>query len=80
MKNNSDIKSNLQNVKHWINELIQKLESVKPMELLKTNKARANYFLVKEAKIIAMTSTYAAIKVLLFYFILFYFIFREKNL
>ncbi|KAJ3272377.1 hypothetical protein HDV01_005560 [Terramyces sp. JEL0728] len=45
-----------------IASLFKEAEQVRPFELLRTNKERANYLLVKEARIIAMTSTHASLK------------------
>ncbi|KAJ3325409.1 hypothetical protein HDV06_004268 [Boothiomyces sp. JEL0866] len=45
-----------------IEHLFRECEQVRPFELLRTNKERANYLLVKEARIIAMTSTHASLK------------------
>eukprot|EP00736_Rhodelphis_marinus_P000969 Rmarinus@m.28958 len=40
----------------------EELENYRPFELLRSNRERANYLLTKQAKIIAMTCTHAAIK------------------
>jgi intron-binding protein aquarius len=45
-----------------IQKMFKELEDVRPFELLRTSRDRTNYLLVKEARIIALTSTYAAIK------------------
>jgi intron-binding protein aquarius len=42
--------------------IFDKLDQVRPFELLRSNKERSNYLLVKEARIIAMTSTHASLK------------------
>ena len=42
--------------------IFEQLEEVRPFELLRSNKERSNYMLVKEARIIAMTSTHASLK------------------
>ncbi|KAI8645377.1 hypothetical protein BD408DRAFT_411814 [Parasitella parasitica] len=42
--------------------IFTQLEEVRPFELLKSAYDRANYLVTKEAKIIAMTSTHAALK------------------
>lgn len=46
----------------YITAIFSQLEKVRPFELLRTNKDRSNYLLVKEARIIAMTSTHASLK------------------
>jgi intron-binding protein aquarius len=46
-----------------IDKLFSELEDIRPFELLRTPRDRQNYLLKKEARIIAMTSTLAAIKV-----------------
>ncbi|KAI8894947.1 hypothetical protein BC833DRAFT_529987 [Globomyces pollinis-pini] len=46
----------------YIKEIFHELEEVRPFELLRSNKDRSNYVLVKEARIIAMTSTHASLK------------------
>lgn len=45
-----------------IEDLFTKLESIQPFELLRSNKDRQNYLLVKEARIVCMTTTHAAMK------------------
>jgi intron-binding protein aquarius len=42
--------------------MFKELEDVRPFELLRTTRDRSNYLLTKEARIIAMTTTFAAIK------------------
>lgn len=42
--------------------MFKELEDVRPFELLRTSRDRSNYLLTMEARIIALTSTYAAIK------------------
>ena len=42
--------------------LFQELEELRPFEMLKTQNDRINYLLTKQAKIVAMTCTYAALK------------------
>ena len=51
-----------------IQKIFVELEDIRPFELLRTPRDRQNYLLKKEARIIAMTSTHAAIKVPPFYF------------
>lgn len=46
-----------------LEKMFTELEDIRPFELLRTGTDRANYLLTKEAKIIAMTCTHAALKV-----------------
>lgn len=46
-----------------ISRLFSELEEIRPFELLRTARDRQNYLLTKEARIVAMTSTHAAMKV-----------------
>ena len=45
-----------------VQKMFKELEDIRPFELLRTNRDRSNYLLTMEARIIALTSTYAAIK------------------
>ncbi|KAM3579300.1 hypothetical protein VKS41_008163 [Umbelopsis sp. WA50703] len=45
-----------------LEKIFTELEDIRPFELLRTGTDRANYLLTKEAKIIAMTCTHAALK------------------
>ena len=45
-----------------ISDIFQQLEEFRAFELLRTGLDRTNYLGVKEAKIIAMTCTHAALK------------------
>ncbi|KAI9793042.1 MAG: hypothetical protein M1816_000940 [Peltula sp. TS41687] len=45
-----------------IKKIFSELEDIRPFEILRSPKDKANYLLVKEARIIAMTSTHAAIR------------------
>ena len=47
---------------HHIARIFTELESIRPFELLRQPRDRANYLLTKEARIIAMTSTHAAMR------------------
>ncbi|KAL8813574.1 MAG: hypothetical protein Q9200_000183 [Gallowayella weberi] len=42
--------------------IFTELEDIRPFEILRTARDKANYLLIKEARIIAMTSTHAAIR------------------
>ncbi|KAL8760048.1 MAG: hypothetical protein Q9184_003443 [Pyrenodesmia sp. 2 TL-2023] len=45
-----------------IEKIFAELEDIRPFEILRTSRDKANYLLIKEARIIAMTSTHAAIR------------------
>lgn len=45
-----------------IEKIFKELEDIGPFEILRTPRDRANYLLVKEARIIAMTTTHAAMR------------------
>lgn len=45
-----------------IDKLFSELQDIRPFEILRQQKDRANYLLIKEARIIAMTSTHAAMR------------------
>jgi intron-binding protein aquarius len=45
-----------------IEKVFTELESIRPFEVLRNPRDRANYLLIKEARIIAMTSTHAAMR------------------
>ncbi|KAB8231061.1 hypothetical protein BDV23DRAFT_123206 [Aspergillus alliaceus] len=45
-----------------IDKIFYELEDIRPFEILRQPKDKANYLLVKEARIIAMTSTHAAMR------------------
>lgn len=45
-----------------LGKLFLELQDFRPFELLRSNRDRANYLLVKEARIICMTSTHASLK------------------
>ncbi|RVX73920.1 hypothetical protein B0A52_02810 [Exophiala mesophila] len=47
---------------HHINKIFSELESIRPFEILRSNRDQANHLLVKEARAIAMTSTHAAMR------------------
>lgn len=47
---------------HLLLDTFEEIEQARPFELLRTNKERSNYLLVKEARIVAMTSTHASLK------------------
>ena len=45
-----------------IQRVFSELEDIRPFEILRSPKEKANYLLIKEARIIAMTSTHAAMR------------------
>ncbi|KAL9593532.1 MAG: hypothetical protein Q9219_007511 [cf. Caloplaca sp. 3 TL-2023] len=45
-----------------VKRIFTELEDIRPFEILRTSRDKANYLLIKEARIIAMTSTHAAIR------------------
>lgn len=45
-----------------ISRIFAELEDTRPFEILRNSKDKANYLLIKEARIIAMTSTHAAMR------------------
>lgn len=47
---------------YHINKIFTDLESIRPFEVLRSPRDQANHLLVKEARVIAMTSTHAAIR------------------
>ncbi|SMR48831.1 unnamed protein product [Zymoseptoria tritici ST99CH_1E4] len=47
---------------HHIRRLLDELADIRPFEILRAQRDKANYLLVKEARIIAMTSTHAAMR------------------
>lgn len=46
-----------------IKKIFSELEDIRPFELLRTARDRQNYLLTKEARLVAMTSTHAAMRV-----------------
>ncbi|KAK4692940.1 intron-binding protein aquarius, partial [Lecanoromycetidae sp. Uapishka_2] len=47
---------------HHITQIFTSLEDIRPFEILRSNKDKTNYLMIKEARITAMTTTYAAIR------------------
>ncbi len=45
-----------------IEKIFSELEDIRPFEVLRSSKEKSNYLLIKEARIIAMTSTHAAMR------------------
>jgi len=46
-----------------VEKIFSELEDIRPFELLRTARDRQNYLLTKEARVVAMTSTHAAMRV-----------------
>ncbi|KAL5412172.1 hypothetical protein PMIN06_009475 [Paraphaeosphaeria minitans] len=47
---------------HHVEKIFTELEDIRPFEILRNPRDKANYLLVKEARIVAMTSTHAAMR------------------
>ena len=47
---------------YHIEKIFKELEDIRPFEILRNSRDKANYLLIKEARIIAMTSTHAAMR------------------
>lgn len=47
---------------YHIDKIFSELEAIRPFEILRNNRDQANHLLIKEARIIAMTSTHAAMR------------------
>jgi intron-binding protein aquarius len=45
-----------------IEKIFNELDDIRPFEILRTSKDKTNYLMVKEARIVAMTSTHAAMR------------------
>ena len=45
-----------------IDKIFSELEDIRPFEVLRNNRDKTNYLMIKEARIIAMTSTHAAMR------------------
>ena len=45
-----------------ISKIFTSLEDIRPFEILRNNRDKTNYLMIKEARVIAMTSTYAAMR------------------
>ena len=52
----------LRGCEHHTFKIFTSLEDIRPFEILRNNRDRTNYLMIKEARIIAMTSTYAAMR------------------
>lgn len=52
----------VQGCERHIRRIFDELADIRPFELLRAQKDKSNYLLVKEARIVAMTSTHAAIR------------------
>jgi intron-binding protein aquarius len=61
-KNLDETRQVVEDFNHLLLDTFDEIEQVRPFELLRSNKERSNYLLVKEARIVAMTSTHASLK------------------
>ncbi|KAF2785958.1 P-loop containing nucleoside triphosphate hydrolase protein [Melanomma pulvis-pyrius CBS 109.77] len=52
----------IQGCYHHVKKIFAELEDIRPFEILRNPRDKANYLLIKEARIIAMTSTHAAMR------------------
>ncbi|KAE9984695.1 hypothetical protein BLS_001690 [Venturia inaequalis] len=52
----------IQGCHYHVEKIFTELEDIRPFEVLRREKDKANYLLIKEARIIAMTSTHAAMR------------------
>lgn len=57
-----EVKTIAKGCQYHIDKVFSELESIRPFEILRHARDQANHLLVKEARIIAMTSTHAAIR------------------
>jgi intron-binding protein aquarius len=57
-----DLMATAAGCEHHICRIFTELEAIRPFEILRLPRDKANYLLVKEARIIAMTSTHASIR------------------
>lgn len=51
-----------QGCQRHIDNIFSELEDIRPFEILRNNRDKTNYLMIKEARIIAMTSTHAAMR------------------
>ena len=51
-----------QGCQRHIDKIFSELEDIRPFEVLRNNRDKTNYLMIKEARIIAMTSTHAAMR------------------
>lgn len=56
------ILENIRGCERHIRRLFEELADIRPFEILRNQRDKSNYLLVKEARIIAMTTTHAAIR------------------
>ena len=62
MSSSSGVCCGLQGCFRHLSKIFKQLEEFRPFELLRSSRDRIHYLLVKEAKVIAMTCTHAALK------------------
>lgn len=59
---NIDFENNVDDAWNYLQQLFEDIEYMKPFEVLYTDRERSNLMLCRDARIIAMTTTYAALK------------------
>ena len=52
----------IQGCERHVSKIFVSLEDIRPFEILRSNKDRTNFLMIKEARIIAMTTTHAAMR------------------
>ena len=57
-----EIKEVAKGCEHHVNKIFSELESIRPFEVLRHQRDQANHLLISEARVIAMTSTHAAMR------------------
>ncbi|KAI9758873.1 MAG: hypothetical protein M4579_002757 [Chaenotheca gracillima] len=57
-----DVREIAAGCRHHVDKIFSELEDIRPFEILRNSRDRANYLLIKEARIIAMTTTHAAMR------------------
>ena len=57
-----EVLDTLRGCEHHILKIFTSLEDIRPFEILRNNRDKTNYLMIKEARIIAMTSTHAAMR------------------
>ena len=60
--NKDEVLEILRGCERHISTLFASLEDIRPFEILRNNRDKTNYLMIKEARIIAMTSTHAAMR------------------
>lgn len=60
-----------------LERIFNEIDDIRPFELLKKEKDRANYLLIREARVVALTAAEAIIRVSVFFFFFFHFQFPK---